>query len=724
MRKNITAWLLAFAFLSSAGTAGAADPEKARKKLAKEDIAFTPENFLKKVFLGDEDVVQLFLEAGMPVDTADEKGWSALHRAAQGDSEKTLAVILKAKPSLNTKTKEGDTPLCRAAASGTAKNVALLIRAGADVNEVCSFQKTALHEAAHEGDAAKVEALLAAGARPEARDDRGQTPLHLSTNHESAAVAMALIRAKADVNAKSKQGKTPLHQATGWDEPAVVTALLAAGAEVDARDSSGRTPLYDAAGVGRMRIIPLLLAAGADPNAKARGGETPIQAAQASRESAAVEMLKNAKKASVPPPSREEASAKAPAAASPPSSPSDAAEGLKKMGLKADRKTLFERVEGRDARAVRLILAAGVSPGVRNDRGRTPLYVAVEAGDEEMVEALIASGASANDPGADVNKSMEYGDTLVMRAVDRNNARILSALVAAKADVNKGNAYRVNGLMSAAMQGHADLVGILVKAGANVNGRDSAGTPVLYSAVQGGNPEAVRILLEAGADASVNRKLLMDTAKGKGNREIVALLEHPPAAARSKGSKTRRSDSDMVPTDAKLPPVTPAQKPVSTGTGKKPITGKQAYDTTSAAALRWQKDAALTELSTTSVGPFDADGRSAHWVAHFYSPSAKQVFLASLDEGKLTHSEHPSNELRTLTIEADTILDTKRLRDIAEEAGGSKCTARGASASAGLVPNRGRPLWYFNYSDKETSKNICTIVVNANGGKVELTDVK
>ena len=41
-----------------------------------------------------------------------------------------------------------------------------------------------------------------------------------------------------------------------------------------------------------------------------------------------------------------------------------------------------------------------------------------------------------------------------------------------------------------------------------------------------------------------------------------------------------------------------------------------------------------------------------------------------------------------------------------------------------LVPNRGRALWYFNYSDRETSKNICTIVVNANGGKVELTDIK
>ncbi len=43
MKKSITAWLLALVFLLAAGTAGAADPEKARKKLAKEDVEFTPE---------------------------------------------------------------------------------------------------------------------------------------------------------------------------------------------------------------------------------------------------------------------------------------------------------------------------------------------------------------------------------------------------------------------------------------------------------------------------------------------------------------------------------------------------------------------------------------------------------------------------------------------------------------------------------------------------------
>ena len=721
---RLAAGLLAVVFLLAAGPAGAADPEKARRKLAKEDVAFTPEMFLKKVFLGDEDIVALFLEAGMPVDTADEKGWSALHRAAQGDSEKTLAVILKAKPALNAKTQAGDTPLCRAAASGTAKNVALLIQAGADVNAVCSFQMTALHEAAHEGDAAKVSALLAAGAKTEARNDKGETPLHLATSQETPAAALALIRAKADVNAKTKHGETPLHQATGWDKPAIVTALLDAGAEVDARNSSGHTPLYDAAGVERVRIIPLLLAAGADPSARSRNNETPLKAAQESGNKQVVEMLRNAKPVTPRPPSKG-APAAAPAASASHNeavpSGEDAERELKKMGLRPNKKSLFERVEARDVRAVRLMLATGLSPGLRNDQGRPPLWVAVEGGDEEMVKALIGAGANANDPGANVVKSMEYGDTLVMRAVDRGNPEILKALVGAKADVNKGNAYGVNGLMSAAMQGRREPVEILVQAGANVNARDKNGTPVLYSAVQGGNADVVRVLVDAGADTSVSRKLLFDTAKSKKDPKLVEALERTPSGKRKKAASDK---SDFVKSDAALPPMEPTPKSASTGTGKKPVTGKQAYDLTWAVTVKWQKDAGLTELSTTSEGPLDGDGRSAHWVAHYYSPSAKQVYLTSLDAGKVTHFAHPSNELKTVPLEADSILDTKRLRDIAEEAGGAKCTAKGATLTLGLVPNRGRALWYFNYSDKETSKNIGTIVINANGGKVELVDLK
>jgi len=33
-------------------------------------------------------------------------------------------------------------------------------------------------------------------------------------------------------------------------------------------------------------------------------------------------------------------------------------------------------------------------------------------------------------------------------------------------------------------------------------------------------------------------------------------------------------------------------------------------------------------------------------------------------------------------------------------------------------------LWYFNYEDAETSKNVATIVIDAQTGKVTLADLK
>jgi len=41
-----------------------------------------------------------------------------------------------------------------------------------------------------------------------------------------------------------------------------------------------------------------------------------------------------------------------------------------------------------------------------------------------------------------------------------------------------------------------------------------------------------------------------------------------------------------------------------------------------------------------------------------------------------------------------------------------------------LAGSRGRALWYFNYEDAETSKNVATIVIDAQTGKVTLADVK
>ncbi|HMC23104.1 MAG TPA: ankyrin repeat domain-containing protein [Thermoanaerobaculia bacterium] len=698
-------------------TVYAADPAKARKRLENDGNEFTVDKFLTNVFLDETKTVQLYLEAGMPPDAADEKGTSAMHRAAANDTDRTLAVLIKAGAKIDPRDKDQNTPLCRAAASGKPKNVALLIKSGADVNAVCSFAKTPLHEAAFESDAASVDQLLAAHANVDARDSHNETALIIASHRGSLPIVTALLKAGADVHAKGNSGDTPLHEAVGSDNAAITKVLLDAGADPNAKNRGGRAPLYEAARFGRPSVIPLLLAAGADPNMKS-DGTTPIAAAREEGKKDIITMLENAKP--VTPAAHKEAAAASSTAAPRPTS-GDALAQLKQMGIKTvDSDTLFTRIEARDVRAVTLLVAAGAKTNARNDVGRTPLYEAIGNDDVATVKALIAAGADVNDPGKAARKEFESGETLVMEAVDRQDPdELLAALIAGGADVNKGNMYGVNPIMSAAMQGKAGAVKLLIAGKANVNAVDSAGTPVIFSAVKGGNADVFRLLIAGGAKIGQHRKLLLDTAESDKNAEMKALIT---AAAGKEPAGTK-----VVAVKPKAPPpldMSQFPKPVTLGIGKKPVLARQVYDALLPIVRKWQDDAELVDLGTVATG-LDAAGKSANWNAKFYSRSAQKMNLMSVTDGVLTATPVQSNEMRIVPVTESTILDTAKLNQIAEAAGASAYTSRGMHPEATLIHNPSAgDAWYFNYSDPATQKNVLTIIIDANSGKVVYKDAK
>ncbi|MEE8525516.1 MAG: ankyrin repeat domain-containing protein, partial [Thermoanaerobaculia bacterium] len=610
-----------------AATGVRADAVKALKKLDRQGHEFTADAFLTQVFLGHTKTVELYLEAGMSPDASDKNGETALHRAARRDSPQTVAVLLGAKARVDARAVDSDTPLCAAAAAagpvfGGSANVELLIAAGADVNAVCSFDMTPLHHSARQGDVASLVELLAAGARVEARESHGETALIIAADRDSLAAVEALLAAGAEVGARSAGGNTALHEAIGGRQSEIVRSLLAAGADPGAKNSAGRSPLEEARRFGTAELVTILESAG--PSIAA----TPSAA---------------------------------------PSSPAEAAARLRQLGIEyADEETLFQRVEARDVAAVKLLLGAGVEPSARNSLGRPPLWEAIEDEDLAMVEALIAGGADVDDPGEAVNKRFESGKSLVMLAVDRDNPALLAALLAASASPDKANVYGVNGLASAAMQGKAEHVRLLIDAGADVDAVNSAGTPALYSAVKGGKPEILRMLLDAGARIGGHRDLLL----GAADPEMQAMITEAAAAPQVASAKP----------PPKRPPMPPAPKfttPIALPFGVVPATAAQVYEALLPIAREWQPDAELVDLGTTSQGLLDADGRSAHWVAHFYSRSAQKSNMMSVHDGSAIPSPSPSNELRIFEVGPGTILDTARLYQIAEQAGASVLTARG-----------------------------------------------
>lgn len=514
--------LLAF----SAPVSAADDAVKAKRKLADEGLSFTEEKFLLKVFHGDAKMVELFLKAGMPATTADEKGEPALVKAAGQEDGKVVALLLKAGADPNAANDNGTTPLCKAADNEAAKNVEALLKAGADPKTVCGFGRTALHEAAEEGDGPIVQMLLKAGAAVEARDQYQQTPLYFAAKADKPDALKALLSAGADPDAKLKHGQTILHEATEWDQPENARILVVeGGATVDAKDSEGRTPLHLAGAYNRVKMVPLLLDLGADPNAKNRRGQTPRQMALEAKSPDTAAMLEGAKKKDVPPGARPARAASASASGGGPAEgaaalrSTDPKGDLKKMGLSYDEKTWWGRVDAEDVKAILLFLQAGFDPATRNRQGRPALYVAVDGGKTPVVTALLAGGANANDAGKGP-AGMDYGETLALKAVDQNDAEILKALVAKGTNVKKGNQYAITPLHEAARQGKLEMVEVLLAAGADPNAR-AAGAPLLFGPVNEDKVDAVKALLKGGAKVGKDRQLLAGAAKSPEMKKLL-----------------------------------------------------------------------------------------------------------------------------------------------------------------------------------------------------------
>ena len=71
---------------------------------------------------------------------------------------------------------------------------------------------------------------------------------------------------QARIHLKNHIGGTLLHTAAEKGPPALVEFLISKGANVDETDHNGQTPLYRAAKAGRKEIVEILLAKDADPN--------------------------------------------------------------------------------------------------------------------------------------------------------------------------------------------------------------------------------------------------------------------------------------------------------------------------------------------------------------------------------------------------------------------------------------------------------------------------
>lgn len=135
---------------------------------------------------------------------------------------------------------------------------------------------------------AKAALLLEAGADPDRPDYLGQRALHYAVAGNNAALIKLLVKRRADINAPDETGNTPLITAadvlrywSGAEQEAMLRLLLANGADVNKTDNSNISALAVVASYGDPEILEPLIKAGADLNAADNGRVTPLMAAAA-----------------------------------------------------------------------------------------------------------------------------------------------------------------------------------------------------------------------------------------------------------------------------------------------------------------------------------------------------------------------------------------------------------------------------------------------------------
>jgi ankyrin repeat protein len=170
---------------------------------------------------------------------------------------------------------------------------------------------------------------------------------------------------------------------------------------------------------------------------------------------------------------------------------------------------------------VERLLEAGADPGIGNDYGITPLFLAAKNRSISMVKTLLEV-----EGGADPNTTLWSGETLLMTAARSGFIEVVEVLLEHGADLNVREPRRdQSALMWAIAFGHPDTARLLIEHGAEVNAKtkmlDEDFTPMVLEgytmnvdvtprggytpmtfAARVGDRETAKLLLERGADVN------------------------------------------------------------------------------------------------------------------------------------------------------------------------------------------------------------------------------
>jgi ankyrin repeat protein len=321
---------------------------------------------------------------------------------------------IKAGDSVSARDARGQTLLFTAVQYGLLRASQLLLDKGASVDASNVGGTTPLMLTIHRGtDTRLTELLLSHGADPNHVDKEGLTPLFLAAGSNRADLIRMLVKAgaKVDGKAEGRYGVPALESAADFGNLEAMKALLTCGATVDEKDGQGDTALGVALSCDKDAAATLLLNAEANPNGEMfRGGPFVINCIQHHRLKALAALV--AAHADLDfvyqnftplvwaveddiPSLNVLINGKADLNKMVRCYFINSGPGTADPAKNYDERTpLMMAVESDKPEAIKILLAAGADPEVKDDGGHTALELAKDQGRKDVVPLLEAAAAN------------------------------------------------------------------------------------------------------------------------------------------------------------------------------------------------------------------------------------------------------------------------------------------------------------------------------------------
>lgn len=466
--------------------------------------AYSPELDLFQAVVGnDMEETKRLLASGVDINSTNFDDNSPLVVAIEAGNLELAKLLIDHKANVNFKGKRGKTLLMSAMRSGSIDAISLLLEKGSDIRVRDEDGKNVLMTL---GEASFPTTLLSKMNIPltdmlKNRDKIKDIKEEGDTERVSrvSKIAKLLIEKGADVRAKSTEGgNVALESIVAFADGETLRIAMDRGAisDINFVNQVDETVLVQAVADLNLEKVRILLEKGADPNLSGKKGHPPLYYAMQenkhsstdhSERTEAVDRIKILqllilKGAKV---DVEYYDGETPLSIAMESGNSDIVDTIRNAGGKLKKPNpafdLSRAVEREDYLAVKTMLKNGVNPNAPGALNWTPLITASYRGSLEFVKLLIAHGAKVDLVPLDDGYR---GDTALAYAAEANNIEVVKYLLKNGANPNSFESYGQSPLSQAASKGAVESGEILLAAGAKFNYAWKEGS-VLVSACRG-----------------------------------------------------------------------------------------------------------------------------------------------------------------------------------------------------------------------------------------------